>query len=638
MPSISDYIQDLNHRIFLPGLQREFVWSEKQTENLFDSLIREYPVGLITRWDVAHSNADYYPYKFIRNYADDDRAIPDPVNEEGFWKYNEEADEENVDLSYLVIDGQQRLTSLFIGLFGKRLKYTTGRGGRRENINDWSSYELCINLLGHPDFDGENLAGDYEFEFRRTDDYDANHEFGYVESSDGTQRYWFPLPKMMNENREVRNARELRRITEETLNDVNLTEDRRNELLDIRSEVIPKVESRILDATLPNKDVKKSSSEIKEIFQRINVEGEDPDPHQLLMSRMMSTWPFTEPEEKQINPRKKTKEWVQSYQEAFEEYDRKIDRELFMRYSVYLINDVLKTQPVSNLSDNELLTIRGKWLKDGERFSTHDTGDCQWFCYSLDAALKSVTTLGFTRKTMSTMPMIAALAKFYYYNPDADPEDTDNLQNIYRFLSKLLLLKSSKGSLGRVEATRLSNFLHENMDRNYSEFPEEEAFSYIFDYLDIEIGEDTVRNIVENAEYDTGTRGRNNIFTSWDVAAILNLSTPAFEYADVDNLEVDHIFPASRSDHIERQVDLDEDEEFNIHRIGNLQLLPKEVNRQKNDELPRDWLDTLSDTERAQYKRVNSFPNEFPVPDNYQEFVTKREKSLIEEVTQQIKS
>ncbi|OLZ41512.1 hypothetical protein A6E15_11190 [Natrinema saccharevitans] len=443
---------------------------------------------------------------------------------------------------------------------------------------------------------------------------------------------------MMNENREVRNARELREITEETLNGVDLTEDRRKELLAIRSEVIPKVESRILDASLPSKDVKKSSTEIKEIFQRINVEGEDPDPHQLLMSRMMSTWPFTEPEEKQINPRKKTKEWVQSYQESFPEYDKKISRELFMRYSVYLIDDVLKTQPVSDLSDNELLTIRDKWLKDGEGISTHDTGDCQWFCYSLDAALESVTTLGFTRKTMSTMPMIAALAKFYYYNPDADPTDTDNLQSIYRFLSKLLLLKSSKGSLGRVEATRLSKFLHENIDRDYSEFPEKEAFEYIFDYLDIEIGEDTVRNIVENAEYNTGTRGQSSLFTSWDVAAVLNLATPIYEFAGVDDLEVDHIFPASKSDSIKREVGLDDDEEFNIHRIGNLQLLPKGVNRQKGDKLPREWLDSLRAAEKEKYKRVNSYPDEFPVPDNYQKFASEREEELIEKVTEEIKS
>jgi len=40
MTKISNHIQDLNGRIFLPGLQREFVWDRDQIELLFDSLIR----------------------------------------------------------------------------------------------------------------------------------------------------------------------------------------------------------------------------------------------------------------------------------------------------------------------------------------------------------------------------------------------------------------------------------------------------------------------------------------------------------------------------------------------------------------------------------------------------------------------
>lgn len=630
MATISDYVQDINKRIFLPGLQREFVWSKKQTANLFDSLIREYPVGMITRWDVAHSDAEYYPYAFIQNFVDDKRSVPDVVGEAGYQKYNDEVNEDDSDavMSFLIIDGQQRLTSLFIGLFGQRISYTRGSAGSRSNLNHWSAYELCINLFGHPDYDEEHLAGDYEFEFRKTGKYDGNDRTGYVKSTDGTQRFWYPLPQMMNENREVRNMSEVNSELDEEIGDIEVDEERRAEFKLIRSQVLPQIESRILDAELPEKDVKKSASEIKEIFQRINIEGESPDPYQLLLSRMMSTWPFTPPEEDQINPRRKTEEWVREFKKNHSAYEKKIDREIFMRYSVYLIDGVLKTQPINNLSDEELLTLRNKWLADPES-SGFKKAECQWFRNSLERAFKSVTELGFTESTMSTTSMIAALGKFYYNNPSAEWDNRENLEQIYRFLSQLRLLKRSKGSLGRVEATRVSHFLEDHKDEDYEVFPADEAF----DYLDVEIARETIENMVDEARYGTGNTAKGQ-FTDWEVAAILNLSTPTFEYMDVDQIEVDHIFPESKADEIRKEAGVS-GENFSINRLGNLQLLPAKMNREKSDTMPEEWLDDIGE-EADHYRRVNNFPETYPVPKNYQEFVDEREEMLINKVFEEI--
>lgn len=32
---------------WLPNIQRNFVWKEEQTERLFDSLMRDYPIGTL---------------------------------------------------------------------------------------------------------------------------------------------------------------------------------------------------------------------------------------------------------------------------------------------------------------------------------------------------------------------------------------------------------------------------------------------------------------------------------------------------------------------------------------------------------------------------------------------------------------
>ncbi len=47
--SIKNVVDELNVRYFLPDIQREYVWlkkaDEKKIEQLFDSMLRGYPIG-----------------------------------------------------------------------------------------------------------------------------------------------------------------------------------------------------------------------------------------------------------------------------------------------------------------------------------------------------------------------------------------------------------------------------------------------------------------------------------------------------------------------------------------------------------------------------------------------------------------
>ena len=42
--SLLRLIEEINTSLFLPHIQRPFVWSEEQIEKLFDSLMRNYPI------------------------------------------------------------------------------------------------------------------------------------------------------------------------------------------------------------------------------------------------------------------------------------------------------------------------------------------------------------------------------------------------------------------------------------------------------------------------------------------------------------------------------------------------------------------------------------------------------------------
>lgn len=83
--SIKNVIEELNQSYFLPDIQREFVWlrkaNEKKIEQLFDSILRGYPIGSFLFWKLKKNDIEtnkdakedsdklnFQLYKFIENY------------------------------------------------------------------------------------------------------------------------------------------------------------------------------------------------------------------------------------------------------------------------------------------------------------------------------------------------------------------------------------------------------------------------------------------------------------------------------------------------------------------------------------------------------------------------------------------
>jgi len=91
---------------WLPNIQRPFVWSPEQIEKLFDSIMREYPISTMLVW---RTHSLIKRRKFIDNYHDGIKLSQFQVPEDSRTKL-------------LVLDGQQRLQSLFIGLCGSHSK------------------------------------------------------------------------------------------------------------------------------------------------------------------------------------------------------------------------------------------------------------------------------------------------------------------------------------------------------------------------------------------------------------------------------------------------------------------------------------------------------------------------------------
>ena len=100
--SIKEAIDNIDSRRFLlPAIQREFVWNTEQIENLFDSIMKEYPISSFLFWEVDAANiTEYQFYEFILDYHERDN------------NHNHRADVAGKNSVTAVLDGQQRLTAL----------------------------------------------------------------------------------------------------------------------------------------------------------------------------------------------------------------------------------------------------------------------------------------------------------------------------------------------------------------------------------------------------------------------------------------------------------------------------------------------------------------------------------------------
>ena len=63
--TIAVAIERMNRQYFLPAIQREFVWKPEQIVQLFDSIMRGYPISSFLFWELKPENRDKWQvYKF----------------------------------------------------------------------------------------------------------------------------------------------------------------------------------------------------------------------------------------------------------------------------------------------------------------------------------------------------------------------------------------------------------------------------------------------------------------------------------------------------------------------------------------------------------------------------------------------
>lgn len=114
--------QIYNKEIVLPAIQRDFVWEEERITQMFDSIMRGYPLGIVLLWETY---LDIKYREFVYDYLADSKSV-----------FKDNSDKR----IRLVLDGQQRLQSLYVAingsLDGKELYFDSLSGKKADDFRE----------------------------------------------------------------------------------------------------------------------------------------------------------------------------------------------------------------------------------------------------------------------------------------------------------------------------------------------------------------------------------------------------------------------------------------------------------------------------------------------------------------------
>jgi len=150
--TIKETLEKISQRSFvLPAIQRELVWAQEpeRMTKLFDSLLRGYPIGTFLFWRVTPENSrSFHFYEFMREWH------------ELKQRHNERLHVSTPRELTAILDGQQRLTSLNVGLYGSLAHKLPNR--RRDSAGAYPEKRLFVDLKFEPSEDDDVH---YRFEF-----------------------------------------------------------------------------------------------------------------------------------------------------------------------------------------------------------------------------------------------------------------------------------------------------------------------------------------------------------------------------------------------------------------------------------------------------------------------------------------
>ena len=253
-----------NEEIVLPAIQRDFVWEENKILKLMDSILRGYPIGIILMWETY--NDLQYRY-FIKEYT----------GENGFSFYDNKTGKK----IKIVLDGQQRLQSLYLALYGKyndKYLYFDVLSGKEKD--DFEEDKFLFNFL--------NTDGAEDINNRVIQDLSLPLEEREYEDSflvKVSEIFEMSSKEKLHFRKELTSSMKLKENDESRL-EINLSR-----LDEVLTKDINILNCSVIDENKPNKSKdRQTEADILEIFVRINRQGTPLSRSDLIFSMIKLNW------------------------------------------------------------------------------------------------------------------------------------------------------------------------------------------------------------------------------------------------------------------------------------------------------------------------------------------------------------
>lgn len=504
-----------NDEIVLPATQRSFVWNEKQIQKLLDSIMRGYSIGISLIWE-TYENIQYR--KFVPDYKSDNLLA---------FKNNTPPKRLR-----LVLDGQQRLQSLYIALYGtlegKSLHFNVLSGKDNDDVSEsrflfWFGTNEEVEEWNKDAKAQAQLSKD-----QRVDDYEPEW---YVKVSEIFEM----SPKTKKDL--ARKMKEEIALSDEDTDRLSINLEKFDDAFFKQENIL---KASIIDENLPhNNPERKSEADILEMFVRVNTGGTKLERSDLIFSLLKLSW----------------KESASAFPKFVKEInsgnDFNLDEDFVIR-CLFVISNLGSKFDVTALrkkSDIENLKGNFKACCDAVR-ATIDFAQQQCWCAGSDI-------IG---NYYNLVPLV-----YYLFHTKDHVVPNSQVERV----RKAFFLFAFTKPFSRHADSRLrkfvNNYLKPLADKKDSTFPFENTVRFIEYYEKIK-------------GFDADVLGRNVFLT---LHMVQGLTGGKVKY-EKNMPEIDHIFPKATL--YEQEYD-----EAEVNHFANFWILGKNKNRNKTDKHPKKY-------------------------------------------------
>ena len=568
--TIATVLKRLNANYFLPAIQREYVWHQDQIIQLFDSIMRNYPVGSFLFWELDQDNRDKWDvYQFVQNYSQDDT-------------HNAQANTEGVQQLTLVLDGQQRLTSLLIGLKGT---YTIKKKYLKwNNPNAWVKQSLYLDLLKDPKASEDDTEEGIRYDFRFFENAPAPD----------TRHYWFKVGHILDFN------------TENSFYEFRAQEKSKlpGDLMICQMIVFEQNLEALYRAIWRDDFIAyymehdQDYDRVLTIFVRANQGGTKLSKSDLLLSMVTAKWD-------DMNARDEIYDFVDRINNDLT-HKNDFDKDFIMK-TCLVLSDLPVQYKVENFNNSNLMVIRRRWKA---------------IKAAIEASVTLINSFGIDRDTLTSANALIPIIYYFFQHPGMTLQGNTafEIQNgfrIHRWLLTALLNNAFSGQSDR--ALNDTRRAVAECAQQEKDFPVDEINAELKRSARKASIDDDAIEIILSLLY-----GKPLTFLALSLL-YENNNWGTFTYHQ------DHIFPRAlfTSKHMDSLgISADQQKRYLelMNRVGNLQLLLPQENLEKSNQDFEHWLASRD----LSFRRKHLIPddNRLLSFDYFEEFINVREELI----------